>query len=356
MIDVVRTLRHGVSVVALLLGVVACGGGGGDETAAGGAALAGSPVIAIQPVAATVDDGARVSFTVGASGDAPITYQWSRDGVDIAGATAATLSLAVSYADSGASFRAVAGNAAGRATSDAARLTVRPLLPTVVAQPAPVTSTAGGTATFSVATSGGTQPLAYQWQRNGTDLPGATAVSYTTSALTADDAGAVYGVVIRNAAGTVTSATAALAIGAAADGVLTLTGAGAAGAGGGGTFVPNGQPVVQTMAPSCAGATCTSVLSIVWTESSGESLVVLLSSTAASPGVAAGSGVNGFNLAYSVSFANGASLFCSPAIAGCDFAALGITFDGTQRRLTFVDTPVASGGVANVVLNGSLRY
>ena len=86
--------------------------------------------------------------------------------------------------------------------------------PAVTTPPAAASVTAGQTATFSVAASG-TAPLTYQWQSNGTDIPGATAASYTTPTTTTQMSGTAYSVVIANAAGSVTSAAAALTVTAA---------------------------------------------------------------------------------------------------------------------------------------------
>ncbi len=69
--------------------------------------------------------GQSATFTVTASGTAPLAYQWQRNGADIAGATAASYTLASpTLADNGAAFRAVVSNAFGSATSNAATLTV----------------------------------------------------------------------------------------------------------------------------------------------------------------------------------------------------------------------------------------
>jgi hypothetical protein len=83
--------------------------------------------------------------------------------------------------------------------------------PVLTAQPQPASVGVGQTATFTVAASG-TAPLAYQWRRNGADIAGATAASYTTPAATAADNGAVFAVVVSNPAGSVTSADATLAV------------------------------------------------------------------------------------------------------------------------------------------------
>jgi len=50
----------------------------------------------------------------------------------------------------------------------------------------------------------GTTPLSYQWQKNGVNIGGATAASYTTPATTTSDSGSTFAVVVNNTAGTVT--------------------------------------------------------------------------------------------------------------------------------------------------------
>lgn len=69
----------------------------------------------------------------------------------------------------------------------------------------------GRPATFTVAATGST-PLRYQWQRDGIDIPGATAASYTTPPTTVADNGAVFRVIVSNSAGSVTSDPATLRV------------------------------------------------------------------------------------------------------------------------------------------------
>ncbi len=61
---------------------------------------------------------------------APLTYQWSRNGVPITGATAASYTIPAAVSgDDGAMFTVVVSGASGTATSNAARLTVIPVTP-----------------------------------------------------------------------------------------------------------------------------------------------------------------------------------------------------------------------------------
>jgi glucose/arabinose dehydrogenase len=86
---------------------------------------AARPAITAQPSSRTVAPGASVTFSVRASGTPPLRYQWQRNGVTIAGATAQDYTIgAVVQADSGARFRAVVSNDYGSVTSAEGVLTV----------------------------------------------------------------------------------------------------------------------------------------------------------------------------------------------------------------------------------------
>ncbi|MSU48413.1 MAG: hypothetical protein EXS37_04855 [Opitutus sp.] len=86
--------------------------------------------------------------------------------------------------------------------------------PTISAQPAAQSVTAGGNASFGV-TASGTAPLAYQWRSNATDLPGATNASLAIPGVTAAQAGN-YSVTVTSRAGSVTSLVAPLTVAPAA--------------------------------------------------------------------------------------------------------------------------------------------
>lgn len=85
----------------------------------------GSPVITGEPQNSTVASGGATSFTVYAAGEAPLAYQWFRDGAIITGATSSALTLpAVSSTDSGAAFQVRVSNGVGVVWSRSAVLTV----------------------------------------------------------------------------------------------------------------------------------------------------------------------------------------------------------------------------------------
>src|SRR6267143_1679221 len=86
--------------------------------------------------------------------------------------------------------------------------------PSITAQPASQTVTAGQTATFSV-TASGTAPLNYQWLKNGGVVSSGPSASYTTAATIATDTGAQFTVAVSNSAGSATSSAATLTVNAA---------------------------------------------------------------------------------------------------------------------------------------------
>lgn len=73
---------------------------------------------------------------------------------------------------------------------------------------------AGAPASFSAAAAG-SEPFAFQWSKNGADIPGATADTYTTPPLTAQDDKAAFAVRVSNAAGSVTCKPCVVSVGAA---------------------------------------------------------------------------------------------------------------------------------------------
>jgi hypothetical protein len=110
-------------VSAIVFGFGGCGGGG--STSGSDAGQAGAVTISTQPASQTVAAGQTATFTVGATGAAPLTYQWQKDGSAISGATGASYTTpATTSADNGAQFVVVVSNAMGSATSGAATLTI----------------------------------------------------------------------------------------------------------------------------------------------------------------------------------------------------------------------------------------
>ena len=177
--------------------------------------LISKPTVTTHPSAQTAAEGQAASFSVTASGTAPLTYQWRKNGIHISGATASTYTTPVnSSADNGAVYSVVVANSAGTVTSNNATLTVY-AAPSISIQPGSQTVNAGQTVSFGVVASG-TGTLSYQWSKNGNPISGATSSGYTSPATTIADNGAVYAVTVSNAYGTVSSSNALLTVAPAA--------------------------------------------------------------------------------------------------------------------------------------------
>ncbi len=120
-----------------------------------------------------------------ADGLGPISYQWQRDGVDIAGATNSTYTLA--DADVGANITVVAsytdGNGTPESVTSAGTGPIANVNDTPTGAPV-VTGTPTENQTLTANTSGiadddGLGAFSYQWLRDGVAIGGATASTYT---------------------------------------------------------------------------------------------------------------------------------------------------------------------------------
>ena len=85
----------------------------------------GFPQITQHPANRTVPVGGSATFTVSATGPAPLSYQWQKNNADIPGATSASYTTpAASPADNNSTYRCRVTNTAGSVMSNAATLTV----------------------------------------------------------------------------------------------------------------------------------------------------------------------------------------------------------------------------------------
>jgi Putative Ig domain/Abnormal spindle-like microcephaly-assoc'd, ASPM-SPD-2-Hydin/Immunoglobulin domain/Immunoglobulin I-set domain/Protein of unknown function (DUF1565) len=318
----IKSVLRGAVLFSAVAAPVALSGCAGMVTANGtGSPAPVAPAITTQPTSQTVRAGQTATFTVAATGTAPLSYQWQKNGTALGGATSSSFTTpATTSSDNGAQFSVVVGNSAGSVTSNTATLTVSAaaapavsfsatsltfasqtvgtssaaqsltltnsgnatltfsatvsgdfalaglgtcgsslatgmsctisvnftptaagtrtgtltltdnasnspqtialsgtgttassVAPSISTQPANQTVTAGQTATFSVLASG-TTPLSYQWQKNASNISGATSSSYTTPATTSADNGEQFTVVVSNSMGSVTSSSATLAV------------------------------------------------------------------------------------------------------------------------------------------------
>jgi hypothetical protein len=168
-----------------------------------------TPVILQQPQPQVALAGQYVTFSVQADGSPPLRFQWCFEGKALPGATQAVLTLSnVLLAHAGA-YSVAVSSPGGTLLSSPATLTVREPLAALVT-PMNQFVRAGSNATFSAsASSDGI--VRFQWQFNGTNLPGAIGPTLTITNAQARHEGP-YQVVVTDSFGSVTSAAATLAL------------------------------------------------------------------------------------------------------------------------------------------------
>jgi sugar lactone lactonase YvrE len=169
--------------------------------------------ITVQPVSVLVTVGSSATLSVVASGSNPLSYEWRKDGVPLAAGNTASFVLPSAQLGDAGSYDVIVSNAGGKTTSNAAALTVNPVVPTapkITSQPLAQATYEGISATFRVSVTG-TAPFTYQWRRGGTPIAGGTSASYSIASASAGDA-ATYDVVVSNAVGNVTSSVVALTL------------------------------------------------------------------------------------------------------------------------------------------------
>lgn len=195
-----------IAFLAVMLS--ACGGGGGDGS---GKIESLPPAINVQPKPISVFSTQVAVFTVTATGEAPLSFQWRKDGMNIDGQTSSIYKIDNASLGDGGQYSVVVSNNKGEISSDNAELIVREAMPGISSQPEDKTVNVGQAATFDVVAVG-MPTLLYQWRKNGTAIVGATSSSYTTPVAVASDNGAKYSVLVSNGVGSTSSNDALLAV------------------------------------------------------------------------------------------------------------------------------------------------
>jgi hypothetical protein len=145
---------------------------GDDYNVDGYSLLNGQPYVSTQPLDTTVVQGQPLTLTANAIGNATLTYQWKKGGVNIPGATDLAYNIAVTQLTNSGNYTFVVSNSLDVVTSRVAVVTIQPLIQ-ILNPPQSTRVNLGETATFSV-TASGNGTLQYQWKKSGVNIPGAT--------------------------------------------------------------------------------------------------------------------------------------------------------------------------------------
>jgi hypothetical protein len=170
------------------------------------------PIIVLQPEPIVAPEGGTASFTVSAVGEAPLRYQWRKNGLNLGGATSPILTITNLAILDDATYTVVVFNSHGFALSNPVRLTVstRPLF---ITHPIAQTIASGTPVSLNVQNSG-PQPFFYQWVLNGAPIPGANDPTYRVPAAHFTNSGS-YSVVVTNGIGAATSNPALISVNSA---------------------------------------------------------------------------------------------------------------------------------------------
>ena len=163
--------------------------------------------LSVQAPGGKLAAGNNLIFNI-ASGGTGQTFQWQKNGINLAGATNATLAIANAAADDSGNYSVVISGASGSITSSLTPVTVL-VSPKILSGPQSQSVLAGADVNFSVVASG--SDLNVQWLFNGQNLAGATNASLSLPAVQAAQAGQ-YSVVVANAVGSAASVPASLTV------------------------------------------------------------------------------------------------------------------------------------------------
>lgn len=170
------------------------------------------PTVTSHPSSETICVNDSVTFTVAASGTAPLSYQWRKDFVNIPGQTGTSYTIASIVEGDEGDYDCVVTNSCGSDISNVATLDVIDD-PVIAQDPTDQSVAVGATVQFSVISDG----TLFQWRRNGIPLSdggnisGANTEVLEITNVQPADAGN-YSVDVQNGCGAVTSAIAVLSI------------------------------------------------------------------------------------------------------------------------------------------------
>ena len=152
-------------------------------------------------------DSVELSLTT--VGSEPMAYQWSKDGIELEGATAPTLPLVRLAPAAAGEYTVAVSNAAGQAVSKPVTITViEPVR--IMIQPEGGIATLGDAVTLQVVAEG-TEPINYFWLHKGKPVEGGRQDTLELTELKAEDSGE-YVVMVSNIGGQVTSKPAVLSV------------------------------------------------------------------------------------------------------------------------------------------------
>lgn len=158
--------------------------------------------------------GAKLTLRANATGvprdsQPALEYQWILNGVELTGSTNKDLVIDSLRLINSGNYQVKVTGKCGSVTSSASRITPN-VAPAIINQPLDIASCINSSITFGVTAIGNN--IKYQWQKNGTNIPGADSNIFSIGSLRNSDGG-IYRVIVSNPCGSVNSNVARLDIG-----------------------------------------------------------------------------------------------------------------------------------------------
>ncbi|MEI9864728.1 MAG: right-handed parallel beta-helix repeat-containing protein [Limisphaerales bacterium] len=176
--------------------------------------LPSKALIVSGPFPSTVTAGNQAMFNGDVLGSAPLTFQWYKDGMLLAGAVFSHLIISNAQAATAGTYQLLVSNYLGTVISGGAALTVLPTKPSFTSQPTSMAAVAGTNVTFtslSVGSDDGLNPIHYSWHFQTNKIIGQSGPNLSLESITAANQGA-YFVVATNLYGAATSSIAQLTV------------------------------------------------------------------------------------------------------------------------------------------------
>ena len=147
--------------------------------------IANTPVITQQPQSTDVCSGTSLTLSVGATAQGTLTYSWSKDGVVLPAETSSTLTVQIVTPARAGVYSVRVVTSCGNVLSNDATITVRNA--TVISQQPPtVIDVQVGQPLLITLVATGSGTLQYQWFKDGVEIAGEVAPTYSKTAVLAD--------------------------------------------------------------------------------------------------------------------------------------------------------------------------
>jgi hypothetical protein len=172
---------------------------GEDSTNISSVIVEEEPTIVSQSSSTAVCEGQSLTLSISATGAAPLTYQWYKNGSTISGASNNTYTISSVSTSDAATYVCRVTNNCAYAESNGIIISVNSS-PTVVSQSSSTSVCESSAHSFTL-TATGTATLSYQWYNSSGAISGATNNSYSIGSVSTTDADNYY-CIVSNSCGT----------------------------------------------------------------------------------------------------------------------------------------------------------